>query len=132
MPAASAMRATCLASSREMPPGRPQFVRIETDPDRIVGTDARADAGNHLEQEAAAVFQRAAVFVIATVVIGRQESGNDVVVRGVDFHAVETGTLGAVGGGGEPFDHLGDVGLVHDANLDPGLVAALARTDEIG
>ncbi|MNO63927.1 hypothetical protein D3C76_546460 [compost metagenome] len=93
-----------------------QLVGIQAQPDGEVLTHAFAGRTQHFQQQAHAVLQRTAVFVLAAVVIGREEAGDDVVVPGVDFHPVETGALGAFGGGGEPLDHLPDVVLVHHAH----------------
>ncbi|MNQ08174.1 hypothetical protein D3C85_209670 [compost metagenome] len=97
--------------------GGAQLVGIQAQPHREVGADARAHRGQHFQQQARAVLQRAAVLVVALVVIGGEEAGDDVVVRGMDLHAVEAGALGAFGCGGEPLDHLRDVGRVHHADL---------------
>ena len=107
-----------------------QLVGVQAQPHRVVGTDTLAHGGNDFAQEAAAVLDRAAVFVVALVEVAGQEARNDVGVRGVDLDTVEARAPGAIGGGGEPFDHLRDVGLVHHADLHAGLLAALGRADE--
>ncbi len=52
----------------------------------------------HFEAEAGAVFQRAAIFVVAAVFERRVELRNQIAVRGVDFDAIETGLLRALRG----------------------------------
>ena len=94
--------------------GGVQLLGIEPQPQREFGADPGAHRCDDLQQQAGAVFQRAAVLVVALVVIPRQEPGNDVAMGGMQFHAVKTRAFGALGGAGEPVGHLCDVGTVHD------------------
>jgi hypothetical protein len=111
--------------------GRVQFVSVQPQPDTKGIANAPAGFGQHLAQQSRAILQAAAIFVVAVVVIGREEPGNDVVVRSVNFHTVEAGLLGAYGRGGEPFNHLRDVAAVHYANARAGADAPRGA-DEIG
>ena len=94
-----------------------QFLAIQPDPDRVVRADATLHGRDRLEQQPGTVLERAAVFVLALVVIRREEPCEDVGVRGMHLHPVESRRLRARGRCGKPLDHLLDVALVHHAQL---------------
>ena len=70
-----------------------------------------ADRPDHLEQEARAILQRAAVLVGAVVDAGREELREQVAVGGMQLDAVEAGLARAPGAAGERLDELLDLGL---------------------
>ncbi len=79
----------------------------------------------HVEPEAGAVLQAAAVFVGAAVFERRMELRDQVAVRGVDLDAVEAGLLRAHRGGDVCGGRLRDARLAHffrDDGLERGLV----------
>ena len=63
-----------------------------------VAPDLRADRPHDIEQEARAVFQRAAVVVVAVVDRRAEELGEEIAVGPVNLDAVEPGRLGPGGG----------------------------------
>ena len=81
----------CLPSSYVSPPSK-----IVVDREAIDHAERRhrgLHRAQHVEPEARAVLQRAAVFVGAAVLERRVELRDQVAVRGVDFDAVEAGLL---------------------------------------
>ncbi|MEI2786185.1 MAG: hypothetical protein V9E82_10870 [Candidatus Nanopelagicales bacterium] len=73
----------------------------------------RPDARQHLEKDAQAVLERAAVLVVAVVAAAVEELPDQVAMGAVHFDAVESGVLGAHCGGDEIPDDLGDLGGGH-------------------
>ena len=67
----------------------------------------------HLEPEAGAVLEAAAIFVGAAVLERRVELRDEIAVRGVQLDAVEPGFPRARRGGGKGGDGLGDARLGH-------------------
>ena len=63
--------------------------------------------------EAHAVFERAAVFVVPVVGVGRQELRNEVAVPGVHLHRVESGVAGRAHRRAEVAGHLFDLASLH-------------------
>ena len=68
----------------------------------------RFDGAQHVEAEARAVFERAAVLVVAAVLERGEELRDQIAVRGVDLDAIEAGRLRPRGGVREGRDRLGD------------------------
>ncbi len=108
----------------------------------------------NFEAEAGAIFQAAAIFVVAPVLERRVELRNQIAVRGVDLDAIEAGLLRALRRGDVSGDGLCDARLGHGfrddglerglvdrmrngrrrdrclaANVDPGMAAAVAELD---
>ena len=77
--------------------------------DREPVADGRAHRLQHLDAEAHAPVEIAAVLVGAEVAVRREELVDQVAVRGVDLHPVETGGRAVRGRAGEPFDHGRDL-----------------------
>src|SRR4029077_14578197 len=69
--------------------------------DWVVDSDASPYGLEHLAQQTHAVLQAAAVFIIATIGVRGEELAQEVSVRGVDLHTVESDLLCALSGGGE-------------------------------
>ena len=87
---------------------------------RVVAHGA-ADFFQGLEPEARAIFQRAAVFVLALVVIGREKLQRQVGVRTVDVDDIEAGIAGAQCGVHVVLLDHGDVVQVHFLAVGEGL-----------
>ena len=90
-----------------------QFFGIQPQPHGKFVTDLGPHGSDNVQQQSGAVLQRAAIVVFTLVVIGGQETGNDVTVGRVYFDTVEPGSFGTVGCLSKPVDHLRDVGVVH-------------------
>ena len=85
----------------------------------------RFHRAQHLEAEAGAIFQAAAVFVGAPVLERRVELRDQIAVRGVDLDAIEARLLRTQRGGDMGGDGLRDARLGHrfrDDGLERGLV----------
>ncbi len=90
-----------------------QGIDGEAGRDRAVVADGAAHLFQGFEPEARAVFQRAAVFVLALVVVGREKLQRQVGVRAVDVDDVEAGVARAQRGVDIVLLDHGDVVQVH-------------------
>ena len=93
----------------EFQPLLEEIVHAEADVDRIILAAFFLDVLQHLDQEAGAVFRRAAVFVGAAVAVWRDEHADQLACAGVDRNGVEIGFFAAKGRITEPFDELMDL-----------------------
>ncbi len=85
----------------------------------------RLHGTQNFQTEAGAIFQAAAVFVVAPVLERRMELRDQIAVCGVDFDAIEAGLLRALRGGDMGGDGLHDARLGHrfrNDGLERGLV----------
>ncbi len=110
-----------------------ETLRRNADAEREVRAAAGADAVDDLEDEPAAVLERAAVTVVAPVVRAAQELAQDVAVRAVQFDAVEAGALGADRRGDEVLAQLFDLGQRQRPRARLGVVrrADRLRADQV-
>ena len=115
MPGAASARRLCWPSGQGMPAvgpralahargsdglgqcdaaGRVELFGIQAHPDREIGTHTRFDGLQGFDQQAGAVFQRAAIGVFALVVVRRQKAGQYVGVRAVQLDGIKARLFG--------------------------------------
>ena len=87
--------------------------RVELDSHRKAGRHRCAHGLDGLQQQAGAVFQRAAPGIAALVGQRREELAQQIAVRGVDLHAGEARLLGQLRGVGKALDHVLNVRRRH-------------------
>ncbi len=90
----------------------------------VGGIDLIEHRFDHLEQDAGAAFQPAAIGVGAAVGGAVEELGDQVEVVGLDLHPVEAGLHGVAGGAAVVGDGLADLLAGHGSRRDGGLAAA--------
>ena len=95
-----------------------QLVHRQAHGDRRLVAHRLARVLHHLAEEAQAVVEAAAIFVVPVIVAARQEVLQDrQVMAGIDVDDVEARIEGAPGGGTVDAAQLGDIGLVERARL---------------
>ena len=90
-----------------------EFVAGHADADHVVVADLLAYLVEHLEAEAHAIFQAAAVFIRALVGLGRPERVDQGLEGAVDFEAVEVAFLAAPGRLAEGLDDPAEIPFLH-------------------
>ena len=100
-------------------PAGGEFLGADTDSHRQAVSDLGPHRLEHLQRQPAAVLQRAAIAVGATVAEPRQELAQQVAVGQVHLQPVEAGGDEAPGGAAVAIGQLGDVAARHGVRHDP-------------